>query len=163
MNKPFMGTNPISKSFEKGQSLTELALTITFIIVLLAGIVDLGHAIYIYITIRDAAQEGAAYADYGFSTSGSVTKYCSDIISRAKTQAEQASLFDSAKVNVVAYLNGVECNAISSSPCANDEIKVDVTYHDFPITMPFLGSIVGTQTISMTASVKDNILIPICP
>jgi Flp pilus assembly protein TadG len=153
----------VSIRSEKGQSLTELALTITFIIVLLAGIVDLGHAIYVYITIRDAAQEGAAYASYGFETSGDITTYCADITNRAATQAEQASLFDNSRIssNMVTTINGTAC--LSSTPCAGDEVEVTINYPNFEITMPFLGTIVGTQEITLTTSVKDNILTPICP
>ena len=49
------------KKFENGQSLTEFAVSITFIILILSGIVDLGRAYFTYISLRDAAQEGAIY------------------------------------------------------------------------------------------------------
>ena len=47
---------------EKGQSLVELALIIVFVLIILAGVVDLGRMMYEYLTMRDAAQEGAGYA-----------------------------------------------------------------------------------------------------
>ncbi len=46
---------------QKGQSLVELAVTISLLITLLIGVVDMGMAMYTWITIRDAAQEGAVY------------------------------------------------------------------------------------------------------
>lgn len=45
----------------RGQSLVELALTITVLIILLAGILDFGVAYFSYIALRDAAEEGAVY------------------------------------------------------------------------------------------------------
>ena len=47
---------------QKGQSLTEFAVGVTFILIMLASGMDLGRAYYSYITVRDAAQEGASYA-----------------------------------------------------------------------------------------------------
>ena len=44
---------------ERGQSLTEFAISLVFLLTLLAGIVDLGRMFFAYIIIRDAAQEGA--------------------------------------------------------------------------------------------------------
>ena len=44
---------------ERGQSLVELALVLPLLILLLAGIADLGRAFFSYIEITNAAQEGA--------------------------------------------------------------------------------------------------------
>ena len=40
-------------------------------------------------------------------------------------------------------------------------IRVSIGY-DYPIFMPFLGAILGSQTIHLTASVTDTILEPRC-
>jgi len=58
INKP----TPRIKKSEKGQSLTEFALVLVFLLALLAGVFDLGRAFFAYIIIRDAAQEGAVFA-----------------------------------------------------------------------------------------------------
>ncbi len=50
-----------SKPKEHGQSLVELALTITILMVLLAGTIDLGRAFFTWLAMRDAAQEGASF------------------------------------------------------------------------------------------------------
>jgi len=47
---------------ERGQSLTELAVIVVIMIIILAGVVDLGGVIFQYLAMRDAAQEGASYA-----------------------------------------------------------------------------------------------------
>jgi hypothetical protein len=45
----------------RGTSQVEMALAISFLIVLLVGIVDLGRAFYTYIVITNATREGARY------------------------------------------------------------------------------------------------------
>ena len=50
-----------SEPREDGQSMVELALTLTFLLILLAGTMDLGRAFFTWIEMRDAAQEGAVY------------------------------------------------------------------------------------------------------
>ena len=49
------------KRSEKGQSLIELAFGIVVLLILLAGIVDIGRLLFFYISMRDAAQEGAVF------------------------------------------------------------------------------------------------------
>ena len=44
---------------ERAQSLTELAISFTFLMLLLAGSVDLARAFFFYLTLADASQEGA--------------------------------------------------------------------------------------------------------
>ena len=47
--------------FERGQSLVEFAISLVIILWLLAGAVEFGIALFQYIQLRDAAQEGALY------------------------------------------------------------------------------------------------------
>jgi len=44
-----------------GQSLTELAISLPLLFMILLGVVDLGRLYYSYITITNAAREGARY------------------------------------------------------------------------------------------------------
>ena len=46
---------------ERGQSLAEMALMMSFLLILLVGVVDLGRGFFVYLALRDAAQEGALY------------------------------------------------------------------------------------------------------
>mgnify|MGYP001822952384 CR=1 FL=1 len=54
-----MTARKIDKRHEGGQSLIELALMMVFLLIMLAGVVDVGRALFTYIAIRDSAQEGA--------------------------------------------------------------------------------------------------------
>ncbi len=46
---------------ERGQSLVELTLGFTMLLILLSGLLDLGRAYYIYVALEDGAGEAALY------------------------------------------------------------------------------------------------------
>ncbi len=46
---------------DSAQSLVEIALTLPFLLLLLLGVVDLGRMYYTYVTVANAAREGARY------------------------------------------------------------------------------------------------------
>ena len=139
---------------ERGQSLTELAVIVVIMIIILAGVVDLGGVIFQYLAMRDAAQEGASYAT-AFPDS------CNEIIDRV-----YASLYN-ADPNVVlvnVLIDGEQCvEASASNACAGNEVEVIVRHPNYPITMPSLGTFIGSQSINLETSVRDSILRPPCP
>jgi hypothetical protein len=136
---------------EKGQSLIELAISLVILLILLAGIVDLGRVSFYYIAMRDAAQEGATY--------GTVyPNHCFAIEDRVR-----AGVVDDSTVNVSISVNGENClSAVSTDACEGKVIAVTVSDPDFPITMPLLGSFLGSQTISLETTIEDTILRPGC-
>jgi Flp pilus assembly protein TadG len=136
-------------SSEVGQSLVELALIITFLIILVAGLVDLGRMIFTYLTMRDAAQEGAVY--------GSIEPaQCTNIAKRVEDNLPLYQTFDP----VLIEINGAECTAVTNA-CSRDIITVTVS-GDFDIRMPLLGLITG-DTVELSATINDTILSPDCP
>jgi len=135
------------KKNEHGQSMVELAIVVTILMILLAGTVDLGRAFFTWLAMRDAAQEGAAY--------GSIEPY--------NTAELQDRVIDNLEQVVNDPLNDIDVvPTIHGGACQGDTIQVDVIYKDFPITMPFLGTILGTQAITITATVQDTVLTPPC-
>jgi hypothetical protein len=50
-----------AKQHERGQSLVEMALALPLLLLILSGLLDLGRVYFTYLTIQDAATEGAAY------------------------------------------------------------------------------------------------------
>jgi hypothetical protein len=136
-----------SMKSEKGQSLTEFAISMTIFIILVAGIVDFGRAFFTYMAIRDAAQEGAAY--------GSVNPSHRDgIVDRVLKVSSNPLNLDDLTIEPVINFGG--------APCSGNEITVTITYN-YRIIMPFLGTILGTQEIPLRASVTDYIVRPPCP
>ncbi len=47
---------------ERGQSFVEFSIVVVFLVTLVAGVADLGRAFFSYLSLQDAAQEGATYA-----------------------------------------------------------------------------------------------------
>ncbi|MBU2610484.1 MAG: pilus assembly protein [Chloroflexi bacterium] len=133
---------------EKGQSLVELALTLLIILTLLAGTVDLGMAFFSYVALRDAAQEGALYGSlYPTDTNG--------IISRVRqSSSAPVNLSDISKVTI--------SSSTPQGACRNNPITVTVSYN-YQLSMPFIGPILGANTIPLSAAVTDTILNPKCP
>jgi len=133
---------------ERGQSLVELAITLVAILILLAGIVDLGRAFFAYMSLRDAAQEAALFGSLNpTDTTGINSRGMSVLTNRV----------DTSNVTITPVITGGACGNGSNS------IEVTVHYANFAITMPFLGTIVGSQSFDITASVTDSILSPPCP
>jgi len=133
---------------EHGQSMVEFAFSAVFILLLLVGVVDLGRAYFAYMTLRDAVQEGALYG----------STYPNDI-EGIKNRVRGTAKFPidlSDTLNVI-----VPEPEIIGEACAGHSIKVQVI-HNFTITTPFLGSIIGTQTVPIKTSITDTILRPPC-
>jgi Flp pilus assembly protein TadG len=68
---------------ERGQSLVELAISLVIILFLLAGAVEFGIALFQFIQLRDAAQEGALY--------GSICPHDPDVNDKIKQRVRAAS------------------------------------------------------------------------
>jgi len=71
--------------------------------------------------------------------------------------------FTDAQINVFLVPAGAKaCEGTSVTGGAPNGIQVTLTYN-YPIVMPLLGTVLGSQTIPLTASVTDTILSPACP
>jgi len=156
-----------NKKNESGQSLVELALSMVLLLTLLAGLVDLGRAFFTFIALRDAAQEGASYASVAESealtTSGDVATYCSAIEARARATSSNPVDLSSGDITIQTLINGNDCASLSAANiCMGGAVTVRVSHQTFPLTMPFMGTILGSQTLPLSAAVVDTILTPAC-
>ncbi len=149
----------ITQRSEKGQSLTEFALALVILLTLVAGVTDLGRMFIAYIIIRDAAQEGAVYGS--IADKSDLTTFQTEVESRVKEAFTDPSdpsntPIDLSKLQVYANVIGATC----ATPGSGVRVKVD---YAVPVTMPFLGSIIGSQEMKMSATVENAILSPVCP
>lgn len=141
------GSPAFSPRGERGQSLVELALSLTVILLLLAGAVDFSIAYFSFSAMQDAAQEGALYGSIHPADEAG-------IVSRVRSASTNpVDLADTGVVDVMVTLPGAACEG--------NEVRVNVIY-DYPLSMPFIGAIIGTQQITLNASVTDTILQPAC-
>ena len=143
--------NPNNKptSREKGQSLVEFAFGVVVLVILVAGIFDLGRALFTYMAMRDAAQEGALWASVNANTSNLSTAVENRVLNASDT-------ISSLQSDLVISVN------INSQACGGNAVTVHVSYPNYPLTMPFMGAIIGSQTVPIHASVTDTILRPAC-
>jgi Flp pilus assembly protein TadG len=135
---------------EKGQSLTEFAISVVILLILLAGTVDAGRAFFTFMALRDAVQEGALWGSYNPAQ----TELIKDRVRRASNLVQ--AIEDDPNANLT-----IDVDYIGTA-CTGNGIIVQATYQNFPITMPFLGAILGTQEVPISASVTDTILVPPC-
>ncbi len=146
-------------NIESGQALLELAVGMIVLLIMLAGVIDLGRMSFYYIAMRDAAQEGAVYGSAN-------PTHCIQIEDRA-----YANLVDMGTVQMNVEIRDVDndltypCQTAIAHPeaaCIGNEIRVTITDPDFPLTMPFIGTFLGGQTIALETTVTNTILRPIC-
>jgi len=143
--------------------MVELAISLTFLLILLAGVVDLGRAFFTYIALRDAAQEGASYGAVARERYDDAMA-CSGIDTRARsTSSTPVDLTDTTEISVAITIGGMNCgSATAANACFGNGVQVTVSYDSFPITMPFMGTILGRSTLTLSAVVEDTILTPAC-
>lgn len=137
-------------SHEPGQSLVELAISLTVILMLLAGAVEFGIALFQFVQLRDAAQEGALYGSIHPGEDAAITARV-----RAGSQSPIDLENDPDVTIVITYPDG-------APHCEGKSIQVNVSF-PHRISMPFISPIIGSNTIPLTASVTDTILTPVCP
>jgi Flp pilus assembly protein TadG len=157
---------------ERGQSLVEMAISITFILFLLAGAVEFGIAFFQFVQLRDAAQEGALY--------GSITPYVDSNGNNAYDNGEPVNqagvatrvraasnspidLTDTTKVTVTVSVTpsgGKPCEGMTGGGEPHG-IRVQVSFNH-QVFMPFMSALIG-NSIPLNAEVTDTILSPKCP
>jgi hypothetical protein len=164
------------KKESRGQSLVELAISLMVLLLLLLGAVETSLAIFQYITIRDAAQEGAVYGSFEPGDENGI-KYravdaASDILiidpcihphhedgddDEDDHCADSESENKSGSVDVV--FNGSHCEGIEDNE--SNTITVTIKFPHY-IAFPLVTPILGTDKIDLTASVTNTILYPRC-
>lgn len=144
---------------EIGQSLTEFSLALVILLMLFAGVVDLGRMFSAYIIIRDAAQEGAVYGS--IADKSDLVAFKAEVENRVKetfTDPNDPSNIpiEISKLQVRTDIIGATCAAPGSG------VRVKVEYA-VPVTTPFLGTVIGSQDMKMSAIAENAILSPVCP
>ncbi len=128
---------------ERGQSLVEFALGLTFILILMAGTLDLGRAYFSFLSLRDAAQEGALYGSLAPPDTAGIRVR----VRETSGWPVDFSKFTDAQIQV----------SIAGAACAGNEIKVTLVM-DFVLAAPFISG----NVLPLVAEAKDTILQPSC-
>ena len=138
---------------ERAQSLVELAFAMPIFLVLVMGIIDFSWGLQSWISVTNAAREGARYGAV-HCASGDYTD--AEVEQKA---VDKASGLDTSKLTAtVDTTDGVSCEA---TPNSGESLVVDVTY-DYELVTPlagmmsFLGGGIPTS-INLTTSANMRI------
>ncbi len=151
-----------TKAREKGQSLVELAVSLPVILLIMLASFDFGMALFSYSIVRDAAQEGALYASINPGNEVEIENRARYILPHGEEEevfSSPVDLTDRENVTVEIIVKGKACEGVTKG-IAN-YVQVRVTYL-YPILMPFTGSIIGSDTVSLRANASNVILQPPC-
>ena len=142
----------LTKKYERGQSLVELAISLTFIFLLLSGAVTFGMAYFSFLSLNDAAQEGALYG----SLKPDDLTGIQNRVRATSTNPVDLSQLPSSQI-VVSYNNGKDCQGVTGTTPNSITVTITYTYHIF---MPFISAAIGGNTIPLTGTATDTILMP---
>jgi hypothetical protein len=155
---------PNSKSMrgERAQSIVEVAVSLPVIILLLIGTLNFGMAIFSFIILRDAAQEGALYASFDPNNEAEIESRARSINPQAAGSSAYSpvDLGDPEQVQVTVTIIGDDCQGISED--GSNSVQVGVSY-DYPMFVPFADQVFGASTLRLNATATNVILQPPCP
>lgn len=149
----FLKSFKFERKQPRAQSLVELAISLTVILLLLLGAVDFGIALFQYVAIRDAAAEGAIYGSFK-----------PDKVDGMKYRAIAASsdVVPLTLDDVGVIINGSNCQGYdASTPPKPNSVTVSITF-DHELIFPMVGSMIGSDTITLRANATNTILTPKC-
>jgi len=147
------------ESSERGQSLVEFALLVPLLLIIVAGVLDLGRLYFAFLTITDAAAEGVTYATIHPPDATAVTCPASPtcaspddvgcICLRAQTSTEGAIEIAGDDVEITC----LNC----PTPPSGTPVTVTVRY-DFQLATPFMNVIVPEGVLPLEAVASEAIL-----
>ena len=154
---------PGGERYEKGQSLIEFAFMLVLLLILLGAVVDGSRAMYTYLSMRDAAQEGAVYA----SLEPTDTTGILDRIHNTSDLMQGLTIGTDIFVNITYPPSNKKCSGstVVGGNTVENGVSVNIQYPNFPLIMPFVSGIAGGSDASVPIGVTviDTILLPLCP
>lgn len=149
------GSPPKQRRGAKGQSLVEFSLSMLFFFLFIMGLLDLGRIYFIYVALEDSAGEAAIFM--------SINPKCDKAVSaanctnpnngeyRAQNAAGQTLDWSKPGVNVL-----IDYPTVGKS--TGNLVRVRIQY-PFELYTPIISSIVGADTIVITAQAAQPILV----
>jgi len=162
----------------RGQSLIEFAISLVVLLILVSVIVDAARSLFTYLSLRDAAQEGAIYASYQpYNNSGIQSRICGasnylcnlcggifeDQVCKGINAVNEVLGDIKIKPEATVVVVGKNTLCFGKTGSNTHGISIKVEYPEFPLTMPFVGAFLNSQTVSISAQVTSAILSPVCP
>jgi len=135
---------------KRAQSLVEFAISLLLILTILTGAVEISLALFEYVTIRDAAQEGALFASVN-------PKDTVNIKNRVIDAANDGVALTPDNITITS--NGNYCEGLTPSGTPiTITVRINLSHR---VIMPLIGTFIGQQ-LNMSASATNTILSPTC-
>jgi Flp pilus assembly protein TadG len=131
------------RQHERGQGLVEFAVGVIVLLILLMGMLDLGRAFFSYLSVLDAAQEGAAYGSIAPADTNGIRQRVRDT--------------STGPINFVDLRDSQIDVQVDTYACSGNNISISVQCN-FTLVTPFIGG----KILPLTAVVTDTILLPPC-
>src|SRR5579859_5908236 len=157
-------TSPRLRKLQRGQSLVEVALSLTFLILSFSGGVDLGRAFFTRITLDSAVSEGAHWAAaypgcvlYGaafgdLSNVVNAPPQCQGTNSIFQRIKKESTLLLPANINNV-WLTLPSNRTAWSQVVPGDTITINISYN-MPLLTPVMRTLFGS-TLQLQASAQE--------
>ncbi len=142
--------NLFYRSTSTGQSLVEFELALVVLIFLLLGVTDFGLAFFSWISLRDAAEEGATFASVS-------PPYNYDSVVAIRERVKNASMTPIDLETLSDEDIDVQLVGSIQKPCPGYSVRIDVKYN-YHMISPMISQFVGSMTIPVSASVTNTIL-----
>ena len=144
-----------SRRSESGQSFVEFALMLVFMLILLSAVADLGWMFVNGASIREAAQEGAAFASV-----------CPNDVAKIQARVRNSSShpFDLASVpadQIVVCVVDPGSGSCGGALAIGNRVRVTLTYNHNIFT-PFVGVFIGSQSYPIEGTSTATILKTTC-
>lgn len=150
----------ITRQSPRGQSLAEFAISLPILLIILAGLVDIGRAYFVQIAMEDAASEGVSYLllnpDCAFDD---------DVTRVGACDAPNNAYFRICQILASQILIGDTIDACET-PNADSPLTVTISLHDTDTTSPIVSVSVmyqyrfvtpGISAIADTLTLEANV------
>lgn len=134
------------RNLESGQSLIEMALAFTLLLIFLLGMLDLGRMYFIYVAMEDGAGEAALYLALNAACPEDTGGECADP-NNAMYRAENAS---SQQINFSWDAVRMDYAFIDATVDTEAMVQVGIEY-DFDLMAPIISDIVGNGFFTLRA------------
>ena len=148
--------------WERGQSFVEMAFGMVVLVILLGGLIDLGRAFLILVSVENAAGEGALFGathPVCLTDDHSITRCVGDENVVARVQEEGKPIIDLSGPNstIDIFINDIN---LTDDPdiVGGATLKVKVVYHYSPITP--LGFLIWGNEAEVRAEASQELLSP---
>lgn len=132
--------------------MAEIAVALPFLVLLVSGLLDLGRAYYAFITVTDAARDGARMLITSSSGVGPGSAAGCTAVTVAVVDLASSTTCPSGSTSPTAgqVLVGISCpdSGACTGPSASGMVTVDV-YYGFKMVTPLIGALVPGGVVAL--------------